>query len=457
MQSLNHQFHYSIRQANLINFNTIEKKGVSEMAGLKLSIIGAGSTYTPELTEGIIKRKDIMRVKEIVLMDIDSRKLQIVGNLIERMVKHSGMECAVVLTDDYDRALEGADFVFVQIRVGKLPARVLDEKIPLKYNLIGQETTGIGGFFKALRTVPVLIKLAERMEVLCPDAWMLNFTNPSGICTQALLDRTKVKMLGLCNAPLGIMSNPVKKLTDEPAELDYVGLNHLSFLTSIRLNGRDLLQEAINGNDELLQKLDGQMDFSKEVIRTVGGVPSYYLKYFIHGRESLKKLKAAEKSRGEECMEIEEELLKLYSDTGLYVKPEMLSKRGGAMYSEAACSLAESIYTDDRKIHVVNSYNKGALPYMLDNDVVETRAVVGRNGAEMLPSKEYSEYIKGIMQAVKAYERLTVKAAVNGSRSEAIAALMANPLIRDYDTAAGCFDELLEAHKEYLPQFFAKL
>lgn len=421
---------------------------------LKIAIIGAGSTYTPELTEGLINRKDVMPIGELALMDIEARKLEIVGGLTRRMIRHAGLECGVILTDDFDVALSGADFVFVQIRVGKLAARILDERIPLKYNLIGQETTGIGGFFKALRTIPVLMDITRRMARLCPNAWLLNFTNPSGICAQALLDHTKIRTIGLCNAPIGIMANPVKALTDAPAEIDYVGLNHLSFLTSIRVGGRDLLQEAIAGDDELLEKLDSQMGFGKDVIRKVGGVPSYYLHYFIHPRESLKKLNSAEQTRGEECTAIEEELLDMYSDAGLFVKPEQLSKRGGAMYSEAACSLAESIHTDNGKIHVVNAYNNGAIPYMADGDVVETRAAVGKNGAKMLPATVAGgEYIQGIMQTVKAYERLTVKAALGGDRNAAISALMANPLIADYDVAVACFEEMLEAHKAYLPQF----
>ncbi|MCL2198470.1 MAG: 6-phospho-beta-glucosidase [Defluviitaleaceae bacterium] len=422
---------------------------------LKLAIIGAGSTYTPELMEGIINRKDIMPVKQIVLMDIDSKKLNIVGSLIKRMVSHSKMPCEVLFTEDYDTALDGASFVFVQMRIGKLPARVLDEKIPLKYNLIGQETTGIGGFFKALRTIPVLMDITRRMEKLCPDAWMLNFTNPAGICAQALLDHTNVKMIGLCNAPIRIIGKPVEAFTDGEAEVDYLGLNHLSFLTSIRTGGKDLLREAVNGNDDLLKKLEGVTEFETDVIRKAGGVPSYYMQYFMHKNKSLQKLKAAEKSRGEECMEIEEELLKLYQSEDLNTKPEALSKRGGAMYSEAACSLAESIYTDDNKIHVVNAYNNGAIPFMADKDVVETRAHVGKNGTKMISPKVLgNEYVKGIMQTIKAYEYLTVTAAINGDRDAAITALMANPLIGDYDVATACFNEMLEAHKNYLPQFF---
>ena len=424
------------------------------MRKLKAVIVGAGSTYTPELIEGIINRKEILPVGELALMDIDQRKLNIVGSLAERMIKHAGLGCNVYLTDDYDRALSGADFVFVQIRVGKLPARVLDEKIPLKYNLIGQETTGIGGFFKALRTVPVLIDICERMKKLCPDAWMINFSNPSGICAQALLDHTDVKMMGLCNAPIGMMMYPAQALGIEEGHVDYVGLNHLSFITSIRHNDRDYLKEAVKGNEDLLAKIDGQMGFNKDVIRMLESIPSYYMQYFLYKNEQLDKLKNASETRGEECMRIEEDLLKMYSDTGLYVKPELLSKRGGAMYSEAACSLAESLFTDDGAVHVVNTYNNGAIPYMEDNDVVETRAIVTSSGPKTIVAKEAGgKYVQGIMRTIKAYERLAVKAALEGSREDAVRALLLNPLISDYEAAVGCFDEMLTAHREYLPQF----
>ena len=424
------------------------------MKKLKVAIIGSGSTYTPELIEGLICRKDTMPVGEIALMDIDSRKLNIVGSLAQRMVENSELDAKVILTEDYDQALTGADFVFVQIRVGRLPARVLDERIPLKYNLIGQETTGIGGFFKGLRTVPVLLDLCERMKRLCPDAWMINFSNPSGICAQALLDHTDVKMMGLCNAPIGMMKWPAQQFTDQNPDIDYVGLNHLSFVTSIRHNGIDYLQEAVNGNDEYLAKLDGQMGFDKDIIRKVGGVPSYYMQYFLYHRKSLEKMKSAKTTRGEDCMAIEEELLEMYSDASLYVKPEKLSQRGGAMYSECACSLAESLYTGNGAVHVVNTYNKGAMSYMGDNDVVETRAYVDNNGARPIKAQvSGGGYIRGIVHAIKEYEYLAVKAAIEGSRTDAIRALMVNPLIGDYEAATACFDEMLEAHKEYLPQF----
>jgi len=427
------------------------------MGGLKAAIIGAGSTYTPELIEGLINRKDTLPLREIAMMDIDSRKLGIVGALAQRMVGHAGLPCAAVLTEDLDRALDGADFVFAQIRVGRLPARVLDEKIPLKHGLIGQETSGIGGFFKALRTVPVLLGIGRRMESLCPDAWMINFSNPSGICAQAMLAHGKTKMLGLCNAPLGMRTWPAKALGLDPAavEVDYVGLNHLSFVTAMRCGGRDYLREALDGDGALLGKLADD-EGERAAIRLCGGLPNYYNNYYMRPRASLEKLRAAKQSRGERCMEIEEELLAMYSDTGLYVKPKQLEQRGGAMYSEVAVSLAESIRTDDNAVHVVNALNNGSLPFMADDDVVETSAHVGKGGARTIPVKSAGNaYAQGLIRVMKAYERHTVSAALTGGKDDAIRALMLNPLVTDMDAAIACFDELLEAHRQYLPAFCA--
>ena len=423
------------------------------MKKLKVAVIGAGSTYTPELIEGLINRKEILPVTDLVLMDIDKRKLGIVSSLAKRMVEHSGLSCSFTVTENLDIALDGADFVFVQIRVGKLPARVLDEKIPLKYNLIGQETTGIGGFFKALRTIPVLMNISEKMKKLCPDAWMINFSNPSGICGQAILNYTDTKMMGLCNGPIGMLNTPewALGLDKKETEVEYVGLNHLSYVTSIKHkhNGRDYLREALDGNDEILDKLGG------ETVKLAGGIPSGYLNYYYHARNHLKHLLESKTSRGEDCLEIEERLLEMYQDANLYVKPAELSKRGGAMYSEVAVSLAESLWTDKKDVHVVNILNKGAVDFMEDDDVLEIMAAVGKDGAVPLKLKNpVSMHIKSMMRTVKTYERYTVEAAVHGSRDDAIRALMSHPLIGDTDIAKACFDEMLEAHKEYLPQFF---
>jgi 6-phospho-beta-glucosidase len=282
------------------------------MEGLKIGVVGSGSTYSPELMEGIIKRKKSLPVKEIVLMDIDDRKLKIVGELCQRMIKAADMDCNVILTKDLDTALDGADFVLAQIRVGKLPARVLDEKIPLKYDLIGQETTGIGGFFKALRTIPELIKIANRMTELCPNAWLINFSNPSGIIAQALLNYTDVKMMGLCNVPINMKLSVEKKLGITDAEIEYVGLNHLSWITGIKKDGKDYLKDAlVQGINSDAMKNIPSSGFDTELIQTVGAIPNSYLEYYYFKNKKLKMLKEAEKCRGEVCMDIEEQLLSI--------------------------------------------------------------------------------------------------------------------------------------------------
>lgn len=428
---------------------------MSNKKGLKIAIIGAGSTYTPELIEGLINKRDSLPVKELYLMDIDERKLNIVGGLAKRMIEAADMDVNVVSTDDLDGSLINADFVLVQIRVGKLPARILDEKIPLKYGLIGQETNGIGGFFKGMRTIPVMIDIAKRMEKLCPDAWLINFSNPSGMIAQALLTHTKIKTMGLCNVPINMISSVKQKLGLENAEVEYVGLNHLTWITSIKHNGKDYLQEAIEQgiNSEAMKNIPAS-GFTPELIKTVGAIPSSYLEYYYYRDAKLEHALKQEKSRGEVCLEIEEELLKIYEDSKLHTKPALLSKRGGARYSEAAINLVDSIYNDKRDIQVVNILNQGAIDFMRDDDVVEISAIIGKDGATPIKANFKNEHIKEYMLLMKAYERHAVQAAITGDDDEAMRALLINPLVLDYKKAYPCFLELKEAHKQYLPQFF---
>lgn len=422
--------------------------------GLKIAIIGSGSTYTPELIEGIINKRETLPVRELYFMDIDERKRTIVGGLCVRMIEHAGLPCKCVLTDNLDEALNGADFVLAQIRVGKLPARVKDETIPLKYNLLGQETNGIGGMFKGLRTVPEIVRIAHRMEELCPDAWLINFSNPAGMVAEAVLNNTKIKMFGLCNVPINMETSIKDKLGLKDAEVEYVGLNHLSWVTSIVHDGHDYLSDAIAQglNSEAMKNIPAT-GFSKDVIKAVGGIPNSYLEYYYFRGNKVEKCLHAEKCRGEECMEIEENLLEMYSDTGLYVKPELLSKRGGARYSEVAINLVNSIYNDTNDIHVVNLKNNGAVPFMDDDDVVEVRARIGKNGGVPLPVTHYNEHIASYMKMMKAYEKSAIKAALTGNVDDAYRALLINPLTGDWDKLYPCFYELLEAHIDFLPKF----
>lgn len=424
--------------------------------GLKLTVIGAGSTYTPELIQGIIDCAESFPVEKLYLVDIDAPKLEIVGGLIERMLKHADAKIEIVKTADLERALDGADFVFGQIRVGKLPARILDEKIPLKYNLIGQETTGIGGFFKALRTIPVLMDIAQRMERLCPNAFLINFSNPSGILAEALLNNTRIKTVGLCNGPIGMITKVKKDLELTNPEIDFIGLNHLSFLVGVRENGTDYFPKAMETNAGTVQLQNiPKGELSPETLKAMGGIPISYLQYFALRNQKLAHLHEEKQCRGEVCVDIERDLLEMYKDKNLNEKPALLDKRGGHLYSEAAVSLANSIYNDKRDYHVVNVLNGGVFDFMNADDCIETGCLVGKDGAKPVPIPNFTNnYIKGIMKTVKSYEKLTIEAALEGSDSKALAALMLNPLVGDFDAARACYYEMKEAHKIYLTTFF---
>ena len=422
--------------------------------GIKITIIGSGSTYTPELIEGLINKKDSIPLDELYLMDIDERKRTIVGGLCQRMIEAAGMKTKVVLTDDLDEALPGASFVLAQIRVGKLPARILDEKIPVKYGMIGQETNGIGGFFKGMRTIPEILKITKKMEEHCPDAWLINFSNPSGMIAEAVLNNSPIKMMGLCNVPINTIESIKKQLNLTDAYVQYLGLNHLAWVTKIEANGKDYLDEAMNAglNSASMQNIPTG-GFSRELIKTVGAIPTCYLEYYYHRDDKLAHCLKNEKCRGETCLEIEENLLEIYSNSELHVKPELLSKRGGSRYSEAAINLVDAIYNDKQEVHVVNILNKGAIPFMGDNDAVEVNAIIGKNGATPIKTNYFNQHIAELMHTIKAYEKHAVKAALEGDIDEAIRALMINPLVFDHQKAWDCFHELMEAHKQYLPQF----
>ena len=427
------------------------------MKEINVTVIGSGSTYCPELVDGFLQRQDSLKLKRLVLMDIDERKRTIVGDLCVRMIRNAGIDCEVVMTDDLDMALQGADFVVTQIRVGKLHCRYLDEQIPVKYDLIGQETTGIGGFFKALRTIPVIGNICKKIEEICPDAWLINFTNPSGIVTDYVLNNTNVKCIGLCNVPIDMIDD-AKEAVGEDAEITYLGLNHLSWITSVMKDGEeklyDLFDEGYAPKVMANIKDDG---FDIGCLKAVGGIPSSYLQYYYCRDAKLDHLMTDEKSRAQICMEIEEDLLKLYQNEEIVTKPALLDKRGGHKYSLAACSLIDSIANDKNDVHVVNILNKGTLPFMNDDDVVEIAARIGADGAKPVPvRKTWSRHMEGLMKVVKEYEKYTVEAAKNGDDEAAMNALMIHPLVGDYKRAHACYYEMKQAHMDFLPQFFKK-
>ena len=415
---------------------------------MKVAVVGAGSTYTPELVSGLSR----VDVDELWLHDIDRERLEIVGGLAGRILRKLGHRAELVLTTDRERAVAGASYVLVQLRVGGLAARLKDETIPPRFGCIGQETTGPGGFAKALRTVPVVLSIAEDTARLgAPGAWLLDFTNPSGLVTQALIDHGH-RAIGLCNIPIGFQREFAKQLGVQPerVQLEHVGLNHLSWERRVLVDGEDRLPWMI---DTFADQLGEEVDLPGDVIRLLRAVPSYYLRYFYLRDETLEKQRS-QPTRAEQVMEIERGLLEMYRDPQLDVKPKLLEKRGGAFYSEAAAMLVESLHTDRGDVQVVNVRNDGAIPNLAEDAVVEVACRIAADGATPLPVDPLPPEMLGLVEQVKAYERLTVAAAVSGDRDLALKALMANPLVLDYRVARPLLDALLDAHREHLPAFF---
>ena len=429
---------------------------------MKIAVIGGGSSYTPELMEGIINHKDSLPVTEVVLIDIPEgeEKVSINTAFAKRMVEKAGLPISVRYTLDRREGLKDASFVIAQIRVGGLDAREKDERIPLKYDVIGQETTGPGGFFKALRTIPVMLSICRDMEEVCKDAWLINFTNPSGIITEAILKNTKVKCIGLCNVSINMRYDAAERLSVFPDELDcrFIGLNHLSVMNHAYYQGKDRILDAVNvENKESVVKnikKDEEMD---AVARELGCLLSPYMQYFYTEKEALRheKLEAIglTGTRAAQVKEVEKNLFECYKDVNLREKPAALAKRGGARYSMAAICLIDSIYNDTNDVQVVDVFNNGIIPQLPDDVVIEVNCRIGRNGAAPLASDVPSSVL-GLIEQVKAYEEFTIEAAITGDRNKALIALLNNPLVHDVRDAKGILNELLEAHKAYLPAFF---
>ncbi|AVQ38329.1 6-phospho-beta-glucosidase [Clostridium botulinum] len=433
--------------------------------GIKIVTIGGGSSYTPELVEGLIKRYNELPVKELWLVDIEEgkEKLRIVGNLAKRMIKKAGLPMEIHLTLDRKEALKDADFVTTQIRVGLLDARIKDEKIPLSHGIIGQETNGPGGMFKALRTIPVILDIDEDMSKLCPNAWMINFTNPAGMVTEALLRYGKnKKVIGLCNVPIGMEKAVAKVLEIEHKRLrmDFVGLNHMVFGKEVYVDGVKVTDKLINlladGNIDQIVKNISDFTWDKDFIKALGMMPCPYHKYYFQTKDMLKEeLEQFSKGeiRAEVVKKVEEELFKLYRDENLDIKPPELEKRGGAYYSDAACRLICSIYNDKKDIQPVNIRNNGAIIGIPNESAVEVSCMITRDGPRPIAVGELPVAINGLIQQIKTFERLVVDAAVFGDYHKAILALTINPLVQSDRLAKVLVDELMIAHKDYLPKF----
>lgn len=421
--------------------------------GLKIAVVGGGSTYTPELVDGIARRSTRLAMDELVLYDIDPVRREVVGSLAERMLRRGGWPGRLLVTGNRHAALDGADYVLVQLRVGGQPARLVDETLPHRFGAIGQETTGPGGFAKGLRTLPVVLELAEEVaRRSAPGAWIVDFTNPVGMVTQALLDHGH-RAIGLCNVAIGLQRRFASQFGVEPERvaLEHVGLNHLSWERAITVDGVDRLPELIEQDAGMLGEMVG---VPGELVRTLRALPSYYLRYYYCTDEVLREQLDGH-TRAQEVMDIESQLIELYRDPTLDTKPELLEHRGGAFYSEAAAQLIASLNDGAGDIQVVDTYNRGALPDLPDDAVVEVPARITRDGAEPLRLAPLAPEMRGLVEAARAYEELAIQAALTGDRRVALRALLANPLVGRWSMAAPMLDALLEENRQHLPRFFA--
>ncbi|AWI13112.1 6-phospho-beta-glucosidase [Caldibacillus thermoamylovorans] len=434
--------------------------------GLKIATIGGGSSYTPELIEGFIKRYDELPVSEIWLVDIEEgqEKLNIVGNLAKRMIAKAGLPIDIHLTLDRAAALKDADFVTTQFRVGLLDARAKDERIPLKYGVLGQETNGPGGLFKGLRTIPVILDICKDMEELCPDAWLINFTNPAGMVTEAVLRYANIdKVVGLCNVPIG-MEMAIAELLEvdhSRIRIDFAGLNHMVYGLDVYLDGVSVKDQVIKmvtalDDNSFVKNIHG-FGWEPEFLKAINVIPCPYHNYYYKSREMFEKVKQeaeAEGTRAEVVQKLEKELFELYKDPNLDIKPPQLEKRGGAYYSDAAVRLISSIYNDKRDIQPVNTRNNGAIASIPDESAVEISCVITKDGPKPIAVGDLPVPVRGLVQQIKSFERVAAEAAVTGDRNLAVLALTINPLVASDTLAKQIVDDMLEAHKKYLPQFF---
>ena len=437
------------------------------MSGLKIVVIGGGSSYTPELIEGLLNRYHEMPVASLWLVDIEEgkEKVEIIAGLARRMIAKAGLTIEVVATLDRESALHDADFVCSQFRAGCLDARISDERISLKYGLIGQETNGLGGFANACRTIPIALEIAADMERLCPDAWLLNFTNPSGMVTEAILRHSRIKAVGLCNVPV-IMQKGITTLLQCADEKEVVmqvaGLNHFIFVRQILHKGKEWLPEVIAeinaGRDPLVPRNIPPFRWPSHLLQGLGMIPCAYLRYYYMKDDLLRQELAeagGEGTRGEVVKQLEKILFDQYRDPHLAVKPKALEGRGGQYYSEAACELMNAIYNDKRIIMHVNTRNNGAISGLPDDCAVEVSSLITASGPLPLNVAPFPEDTLRLLQLMKSFERLTIEAALTGNRHTAWRALMLNPLIVSGAKLELALDEVIAENRQWLPAFHA--
>ncbi|GAA0484421.1 6-phospho-beta-glucosidase [Streptomyces sp. NPDC046215] len=418
---------------------------------MKLAVVGGGSTYTPELIDGFARLRDPagggLPLEEVVLIDPAADRLELVGGLARRIFARQGHPGRITWTGDLDAGVDGADAVLLQLRVGGQAARNQDETWPLDCGCVGQETTGAGGLAKALRTVPVVLDIAERVRRRNPGAWIVDFTNPVGIVTRALLTAGH-RAVGLCNVAIGFQRKFARLLGVPPEEvsLGHVGLNHLTWERSVTVGGEDVLPRLLAEHGAAVAE---DLRMPRELLDRLGVVPSYYLRYFYQHDEVVRELRT-KPSRAAEVAAMERQLLALYGDPALDEKPELLAKRGGAFYSEAAVALTASLLRGTGDVQVVNAFNHGTLPFLPDDAVIEVPATVDARGAHPLPVSPLEPLFAGLVANVTAYEHLALEAALKGGRDRVFQALLAHPLIGQIDYADRLADTLIAHNREHL-------
>ncbi len=417
---------------------------------LTVSIIGAGSVYTPELLDMMRQMREEIHIETLRLMDIDEDRLRIMAGFTQRFLKNAGLETRLETTTDRVEAIRDADFVITQIRVGGNAARVNDEKIPLKYGLLGQETTGAGGFAKALRTLPVMVDIAKDVEKHNPDAWVINYTNPTGIVAEAVTKHTKANFVALCGGGRhpGNMLHKAQGIDHSRVKYDFFGLNHFNFSYNITIDGRPVTDEEFEKMAEQVAGVD------KDLILAFRSIPSLYAPYYYNKSARFNHAAHSEQSRGEIVRRLEKELFAVYANPDVCEKPELLSQRGGGDYAEMALGVLGALASNTDAFAVCNVPNNGAVPFLPPDAVIETACMVNAAGVRPLTFKSLPEEVWGMVCAVKNYESLTVEAALRGDRRKALLALLAHPLVMDYDLAKPMLEDILQANKAYLPLFF---
>lgn len=431
---------------------------------LKVVTIGGGSSYTPELIDGFIVRQKELPVRDIWLVDIKEgeERQEIIAAMARRMIKKTGADIKIHTTLDRREALKDADFVTTQFRVGQMDARIRDERIPLSHNYIGQETNGAGGMFKGLRTIPVILDIVKDIQELCPQAWMINFTNPSGMNAEAIYRKTNYrKAVGLCNIPINFRYEIAKYLKVDASRiyLEFVGLNHMDFITKVYFDGEDITKEAVEAFSkatETVKNID-DVPWDPDFLKGLGMIPNDYLRYYFKREDMLKKLLEAFKkngTRGQVVEKIEHELFEIYKRPEVDTQPEELKKRGGARYSLAACQLIDSLYNNTGDVQTVNVPNKGSIIGLEPDEVAEVNCIITDHGPIPLVTGEMPVAVRGIIQQLKSVERMVIDAAVTGDYNKMVVAMTINPLVANDVKGKELLDEMLEANKEFLPNFY---